>query len=216
MIDYDRTKNGLFRLFSREEKGEKMKVLLLCLKAFETMEFSVFIDIFGWARDEADRDIEVVTCGFQKTVHSTFNVPVLMDTTIDEVNADDYDALAIPGGFQEYGFREEAFHVKTTNLITDFHRQEKPIATVCVAAFALAKSGILKGKKATTYHLHHGDRQKELATYEGVTVLNEPVVTDENIITSYCPQTAPEVAFRLLEMLTETDVMNRIKFLMGF
>ena len=37
----------------------------------------------------------------------------------------------------------------------------------------------------------------ELAEY-GVIVENNPVVVDENIITSYCPQTAPKVAFTLL------------------
>ena len=85
-----------------------MKVLILCLKGFETMEFSVFIDVMGWAREEAKVDIHVTTCGFQKTVHSTFGVPVVMDKTMEEIRVEDYDALAIPGGFQEYGFREEA------------------------------------------------------------------------------------------------------------
>jgi len=28
-----------------------VKVLLLCAKAFETMEFSVFIDVIGWTRE---------------------------------------------------------------------------------------------------------------------------------------------------------------------
>lgn len=193
-----------------------MKVLLLCLKAFETMEFSVFIDVLGWARDEAGVDIKVVTCGFNKTVNSTFNVPIIMDTTIDEISVEDYDALAIPGGFQEYGFREEAFHEKTKKLIQAFHAADKPIATVCVAAFALAYSGILKGKRATTYHMLEGARQKELATYEGITVINEPIVRDGNIITSYCPQTAPGVAFELLEMLTDKKTRNYISKLMGY
>ena len=193
-----------------------MKVLLLCLKAFETMEFSVFIDVMGWARDEAKVDLQVTTCGFQKIVHSTFGVPIVMDTMIDEINAKDYDALAIPGGFQEYGFRDEAFHEKTLKLICEFNREQKPIATICVAAFALAKSGVLKGKIATTYHLIEGKRQKELGTYEGVTVINKPVVIDGNIITSYCPQTAPEVAFRLLEMLTNKETTNYIREVMGY
>lgn len=193
-----------------------MKVLLLCLKAFETMEFSVFIDVLGWARDEAGVDIKVVTCGFNKTVNSTFNVPIIMDTTIDEISVEDYDALAIPGGFQDYGFREEAFHEKTKELVQAFHAANKPIATVCVAAFALAHSGILKGKRATTYHMLEGTRQKELATYEGVTVINEPIVRDGNIITSYCPQTAPGVAFELLEMLTDKKARDYISNIMGY
>ena len=193
-----------------------MNVLLLCLKAFETMEFSVFIDVLGWARDEMGCEINVTTCGFQKQVTSTFGVPIIMDTCIDDVCVDDYDAIAIPGGFQEYGFREEAFHEKTSKLICEFYRQDKPIATVCVAAFALAKSGILYGKKATTYHMLDGARQKELASYEGVTVINEPVVVDGKIITSYCPKTAVEVAFKLLELLTDELVTNTIKEMMGY
>ncbi len=42
-----------------------MKVLLLCAKAFETMEFSVFIDTIGWAREIFGNDIEVHTCSIQ-------------------------------------------------------------------------------------------------------------------------------------------------------
>lgn len=180
------------------------------------MEFSVFIDIMGWARDEEKVNIKVVTCGFNKTVISTFGVPIIMDTLMDDVDVNDYDALAIPGGFQEYGFREEAFDIKTLELIRKFNSQNKPIASICVAAFALAKSGILNGKRATTYHLLNGARQKELALYEGTIVINEPIVIDGNIITSYNPQTASGVAFKLLEILSNTEKVDSIKRMMGF
>lgn len=180
------------------------------------MEFSVFVDIMGWARDEEKVNVEVVTCGFNKTVVSTFGVPIIMDTLIDDVDVNDYDALAIPGGFQEYGFREEAFDIKTLDLIKKFNFQNKPIASICVAAFALAKSGILNGRRATTYHLLNGARQKELALYENINVINEPIVIDGNIITSYNPQTAPGVAFKLLEMLSGKEKVNSIKRMMGF
>ncbi len=192
-----------------------MKILLLCAKAFETMEFSVFIDTIGWARETFGNDIEVHTCGFQKEVVSTFSVPIKVDVLIDDVNTDDYDALAIPGGFREFGFKDEALHPKTLELIRKFNESKKPIATVCVAAFALAESGILKGRKATVYHLDNGKTQKELADY-GVSVLNEPVVVDENIITSYCPQTAPLVAFKLLEMLIGEEKTKEVSTAMGY
>ena len=192
-----------------------MKILLLCPKAFETMEFSVFIDVMGWARESCQCDVTVDMCGFGRTVISTFGVPVTMDVLIDEVQVEDYDALAIPGGFREFGFNEEALNERTIELIRKFDSYNKPIATVCVAAFALAVSGILKGRKATTYHLDNGQSQRELATY-GVNVLNEPVVIDNNVITSYCPQTAPEVAFKLLEMLTSTEKMQIVKKAMGY
>ena len=109
-----------------------MKTLLFLAKGFETMEFSVFIDVFGWARNDFGCDTTVVTCGFERQVDSTFHVPVIVDTLIGEVRAEDYDALAIPGGFEEYGFYEEAYDERLLNLIREFDAQGKPIASICV------------------------------------------------------------------------------------
>jgi len=49
-----------------------------------------------------------------------------------------------------------------------------------------------------------------------VNVINEPIVIDRNVITSYCPQTAPGVAFKLLELLTSKELMENVKQAMGF
>lgn len=192
-----------------------MRTLLFLLKSFETMEFSVFVDVLGWARHDFGYDVPVTTCGFTKEVISTFHIPVTADITFDEINFDDYDALAIPGGFQEFGFYEEAYDERFLELIREFDRRGKIIASVCVAALPIGKSGVLTGRKGTTYHLRGGERQKQLASF-GVTVVNEPIVIDNNIITSYCPETAPGVAFKLLEKLTSTEQMNQVKEAMGF
>ncbi len=192
-----------------------MKVLLLLARGFETMEFSVFVDVLGWARNVFGCDINVETCGFQKEIVSTFHVPVIVDKIMDQVDAKNYDALAIPGGFEEFGFYEDAYDERFLNIIRDFNRQGKIIATICVAALPLGKSGILKNRRATTYHLNNGYRQKQLADFQ-VEVVNEPLVVDNNIITSYCPQTAPDVAFKLLEMLTSKEKMEEVKRAMGF
>lgn len=192
-----------------------MKILVFCAKGFETMEFSVFIDVMGWAKHDYNYPVETVTCGFQKVVNSTFDVAITMDCLIDDVSVNDYDALAIPGGFESYGFYTEAYDPKFLQLIRDFSSQNKPIASICVGALPLGKSGILKNRYATTYHLQDGYRQKQLADF-GVHVVNERVVIDDNIITSYCPQTAPDVAFALLEMLCGKEKMLVVKKAMGF
>ena len=179
------------------------------------MEFSVFIDVLGWARVDYGHPIEVHTCGFAEKVISTFNVPVLVDRTIGEIKVDDYDALAIPGGFGEFGFYEEAYDEKFLQLIRDFDAKGKIIASVCSGAMPVGKSGVLKNRKATTYHLNGGHWQKKLKEFE-VNVVNQPVVVDGNIITSYCPETAPKVAFELLKMLTSEEEMTVIKEAMGF
>ena len=196
-------------------RRDSMNTLLFLAKGFETMEFSVFVDVMGWARNDYGYDVPVVTCGFQKEVISTFNIPIIVDKTIDEVDVNEYDALAIPGGFEEYGFYEEAYDEKFLKLIREFDKQGKIIATICVAALPVGKSGVLNGRKATTYHLKGAYRQKQLKEF-GVNVVNEPIVVDKNIITSYCPETASGVAFKLLEKLTSTEQMEIVKRDMGF
>ncbi|MGC6769232.1 DJ-1/PfpI family protein [Enterococcus sp. LJL128] len=193
-----------------------MKVLVLLAKGFETMEFSVFIDVLGWATADYEADIETVVCGIEETTLSTFNVSMNMDVLLKDVNVDEYAALAIPGGFEEYGFYEEAYSAPFLALISAFEKQGKPVASICVAALPLAKSGILANRQATTYHLNDGVRQKQLAEM-GVDVLkDQPVVVDNKVITSYCPETAVHVAFELLEMLTDHSLRQKVMIAMGY
>ncbi len=192
-----------------------MKVLLLCLNAFEMMEFSPFVDVMGWANDDFNCDIKVEICGFHQKIVSTFGITIESNVLIDDVDVNQYDALAIPGGFEEYGFYKEAYHEKTLNLIRSFHSLQKPIASVCVAAFPLVQSEILKNRRATTYHLRGGYKRKELEAL-GVVLGDEWLVVDENIITSSCPKTAPDVASQLLEMLTTKEKAIEVKNAMGY
>ena len=194
---------------------QNRKVLVFLPKAFEIMEFSVFIDVLGWARFDYGHNLLAETCGFNEKVMSTFNVPIMVDKTIDEISVDEYDALAIPGGFREFGYYEEAYDERLFELIREFNSKGKIIASICSGAFPLAKSGILKNRKATTYHLSNGYWQNKLKEFE-VDVVNEPIVVDGNIITSYCPETAPKVAFELLKMLTSEEEMIVVKKAMGF
>lgn len=194
---------------------QKQKVLVFLAKGFETMEFSAFIDVLGWARNDYGHPLFVDTCGFTNKVVSTFHIPVLVDKTIGEINVDEYIALAIPGGFREFGFYEEVYDERFLKLIREFNAKGKIIATICSGAMPLGKSGVLKNRKATTYHLKNGYWQQQLKEF-GVNVVNEPMVVDDNIITSYCPETAPNVAFELLKMLTSEEDMAEIKKAMGF
>lgn len=193
-----------------------MKVLVFCCKGFEMMEFAPFYDVVGWAKSEYGYDISLDTCGFIPCIPSAFwNTEIKADRLIQDIHAEEYDALAIPGGDHLYGFFEEAYDERFLKLIRDFNDQGKIIASVCVAALPIGKSGILAGRNATTYHLANAYRQKELAAF-GVNVINEPVVIDGNIITSYCPQTAPAVAFEMLERLLGKEKTDIVRFGMGF
>ncbi len=193
-----------------------MNILLFCNKGFETMEFAPFVDVFGWARNDFHYDIDVVTCGFSKVITSTFGIPVTVDRTFDEICIEDYDALAIPGGFEEFGFYEEAYDERFLDLIREFDRQNKYIASICVGALPIGKSGVLLGRNATTYHLSDGNRQRQLASFGVHVIPDQRIVRDRNIITSFCPETAADVAFQLLSCLVGEEKAKVVAAAMGY
>ena len=191
------------------------KVLLFLANGFEAYEASVFTDVLGWSKAFGDIPVEVTTTGRHRELKCTWNLIVIPEIQIGEVNTKDYDALAIPGGFEKAGFYEDAYHEDFLTLIRTFNEEKRIIASVCVGALPLGKSGILKGRKATTYHLLNGMRRKQLAEF-GADVLDRHVVVDGNIITSSSPATALDVAMTLLEMLTSQKNCEKVKKLMGF
>ena len=191
------------------------KVLLFLANGFEAYEASVFTDVFGWSKAFGDIPVEATTTGRHRKLKCTWNFTVIPEIQVGEVNTKDYDALAIPGGFEKAGFYEDAYHEDFLTLIRTFNEEKRIIASVCVGALPLGKSGILKGRKATTYHLLNGMRRKQLAEF-GADVLDRHVVVDGNIITSSSPATALDVAMTLLEMLTSQKNCEKVKKLMGF
>ncbi len=193
---------------------EMKRVLLLLAEGFETYEASVFIDVMGWNLVEGNGATQLFTCGLKREIKSSFNQRFLVDYLIQEIEVDSFDALAIPGGFEVYDFYRDAYDERILDLIREFKKQDKIIASICVAALALGKSGILKGKKGTTYN-KKPVRQETLRSF-GVKVIHEPIVIDDNIITSWNPSTAMDVALILLEMLTTKQNANYIREIMGF
>ena len=63
---------------------------------------------------------------------STYGVTIRVDRLLEDVDPDEYDALAIPGGFEEYGFYQDAYRNEAAELIRAFFEAGKPIASVCV------------------------------------------------------------------------------------
>lgn len=176
-------------------------------------EASVFIDVFGWNLEEGDGQTQLFTCALRKEIKSTFNQRFIVDYLVDEIDVRDFDAIAIPGGFETYGFYKDAYNEKFVNLIKSFRKEGKIIASICVGALPVGKSGILDGKSGTTYN--NPIRRATLKECN-VNVLHQPMVEDDNIITSWNPQTAMGVAYLLLEKLTSRENTDKVRKLMGF
>ena len=191
------------------------KILLLLADGFEAVEASVFTDVLGWNKWEGDGSTEVVTVGLRDKLTCTWNFTVVPEKTIDDIQLEEFDALAIPGGFEEAGFYEDAYNEQFLNVIRYFNEQQKPIASICVASLALGKSGILAGRNATTYNHPTSIRTEQLKNF-GANLQQKRIVQDGYIITSSNPGTAFDVAFLLLEILTSKENVRHVKDLMGF
>ncbi len=101
----------------------------------------------------------------------------------DEVNAKDYDAVVIPGGFSPDHMRRTK---ATVDFVRDMDQTNKPIAAICHGGWMLASACDLKGKKVTSFFSIKDDLINAGAEY-----LDEEVVVDGNIITSRTPKDLP-------------------------
>lgn len=191
------------------------KVLLFLAQGFEEYEASVFTDVLGWSRAYGTKSVDVVTTALRDEIKCTWNFIVKPQVSFDNVRVEDFDALAVPGGFEEAGFYNDAFDKRFLDLIRWFNESGKPIAAICVAALPLGKAGVLNKRSATTYDLNDGFRRNQLAEY-GAKVLDKRIVIDKNIITSTGPATSLDVAFWLLEKLTDKENVDTVKKYMRF
>lgn len=197
------------------EKAHK-RVLLFVPDGFEDLEVAAFTDIIGWTRVLKEvKSVDLVITAFRRSIRSKHNLIINAHILLDEVTLSDYHALIIPGGFNDSGY-EEVYDERVLDLIKKVHENGGIVTAMCVGSLAVAKAGILNGKEATTYSLsRRHDNLQTLRDYGAVTT-GQRIVISDRIITNRGPDTAIEVAFKLVEMLNGQDDMKRIKKAMMF
>ena len=77
------------------------KVLLFLCQGFEAYEASVFTDVLGWTLYYGTEPVKVITTGLRSELKCTWNLIVKPELEFEKINVSDFDALAIPGGFEE-------------------------------------------------------------------------------------------------------------------
>ncbi len=189
------------------------RVLLLLADGFEPLEAAGFTDVLGWANIDGEEPIELVSAGLRPQLKATFGFSVIPHALVGDLDLTTFDALAVPGGFEGAGFYNDALSQDFTDVIAAFEGAGKPIASVCVASLSLGAAGILRGRRATTYHQIGGKRKAQLEGY-GALFVDQPIVIEGELITSTGPGTAIEVAFALLELLTSRANADHIRQLM--
>jgi protease I len=122
--------------------------------------------------------------------------PVKVDMTLDQASANDFDALVLPGG----QINPDLLRVddKALNFIKAFNSQKKVIAAICHAPWLLIETGIVKGRKATSYKSIKTDMINAGAKWE-----DSQVVTDQGIVTSRNPGDLEAFSKKIMEELEE-------------
>lgn len=122
-----------------------------------------------------------------------FRVTAQVDKTIDEVDPDGYDALALVGG---PGALEHLDNEKVHRLFQRAAAGGKVIGAICISPVVLAHAGLLKGKKATCFPDGAGELEKAGAVYTG-----RDLETDGKLVTASGPVPAKKYGLALAEML---------------
>jgi protease I len=102
-----------------------------------------------------------------------------LNATFDEVAAQQYDALVIPGGRAPEYIR---LNPRVLEIVRHFAQAGKPIAAVCHGAQVLAAAGVLEGRKCSCYPAVSPDVNRAGGLY--VDVPMDQAVTDANLVTA--------------------------------
>src|SRR3990172_2902151 len=70
------------------------------------------------------------------------------DLAIRDANVEDYGLLVVAGGS---GSPKLADYPEVLQLLRKFRARGKPLASICLAGYVLARSGVLKGRTATVF-----------------------------------------------------------------
>lgn len=178
-----------------EQQSGGMRIAILAMDGVEQSELTAPRDALQ-ETGAVTRIVSVQRGTIQGVRHGTPGDRFDVDLSFDDAEADDFDAVLLPGGEQN------AERLRTVGQAQDFvrHMQEsgKPIAAICHGSLLLASAGMLQGRTLTSWPT----LERELRD-AGANWIDRDVVVDDNLISSRKPDDLPAFNAELLDLLAK-------------
>ncbi len=128
----------------------------------------------------------------------SYGTTVIVDTDINQINPDDYEAVVFCGGG---GMGQELDNPVFQKLAQDFSKADKPVTAICIAPALLAKAGLLQDKEATVWASPLDRSAVKILEANGAIYKEESVVRDGSTITANGPAAAEEFGEAIVQLL---------------
>lgn len=166
------------------------KILIPLAQGCEELEAVTLIDLLR----RANLDVTTASLSNNPVVHCSRGTRIVADAELDSVLDQKFDLVVLPGGLP--GADNLNKDPRIHHLLSETNAQGNLLGAICAAPRVLLNNENLQLKKLTAYpgSVDHLDTSN-------ISLLDEAVVVDGNIITSRGPGTAMDFALSLIEML---------------
>jgi protease I len=144
---------------------------------------------------EEGAEVVIVGTGSSGSYTGLKGYPLTVEATIDQVSAEEVDAVIVPGGYAPDKLRR---YPSVLRLVREAHQQGKVVAAICHAPWVLVSAGILKGKRVTCYYAITDDVRNA-----GADRVDAEVIRDANIITSRQPSDLGAFCREIIKAMAE-------------
>ena len=171
------------------------KVAILTENGFEEVELTSPKK----AMEDAGIEVDIVSPQKDKVkawAHDHWSIEVLVDVNLSQAKVEDYDALMIPGGVMNPDLMR--LNEDCVQFAKDFMEAGKPVAAICHGPQLLIETGLLKGRKMTSYPSVKTDLKNA-----GADSKDKEVVVDNGLVTSRSPKDLEAFNKKLVEEVSE-------------
>ncbi|WP_439548476.1 type 1 glutamine amidotransferase domain-containing protein [Falsiroseomonas sp.] len=171
------------------------KVAVLATDGYEQVELTEPVR----ALKEAGASVTIVSIKpgtIQGFKHDEKGDSVAVDQTLDEANAEGFDALVLPGGVMNPDTLRMT--EKAVAFTRHFVTTGKPIAAICHGPWTLIDADGVRGRRMTSWPSLKTDLRNAGAQWE-----DSEVVTDQGLVTSRNPGDIPAFCRKMIEEFRE-------------